>query len=103
MPRSLWGTGTTYYGRIEPRSDGSYITTEWITWTWIPLIPIGSYRVLEREEDSENDPPPIFIFTLWSQGYWVKKVPMHMRQVRNVYLTVFSIILGFLLLAWVSI
>ena len=63
MPYSVNGIGTQYYGHADPipaapsthpliswlrdRDDGheSWIVTEWVTFLWIPLIPLGSFRV----------------------------------------------------------
>jgi len=45
MPFSVNGIGTRYYGRREKGRDGSYVTTEWFTVLFIPLLPLGSYRV----------------------------------------------------------
>jgi hypothetical protein len=40
------GIGTRYYGtRWLP--DGTHITTKWIVLIYVPLIPLGSVRVLE--------------------------------------------------------
>jgi len=41
------GFGTMYYGHSDRCPDGSYIATEWIVAFWIPIIPIGSYRLVE--------------------------------------------------------
>jgi hypothetical protein len=45
MPYTLNGIGTRYYGKRDFRADGSYITTEWVTLIYIPLIPFCSLRV----------------------------------------------------------
>jgi hypothetical protein len=45
VPFSINGCGTRYYGKQDKRQDGSYITTEWITFFFIPLIPLRSLRV----------------------------------------------------------
>src|SRR6202035_1076193 len=45
MPYTFNGFGTKYYGQREPGEDGSYVTTLWVTALWIPLLPLGSYRV----------------------------------------------------------
>lgn len=42
---SINGTGTKAYGKRDFRTDGSFITTKWITFLWIPLIPLRSMRV----------------------------------------------------------
>lgn len=48
---SIWGTGTKLYGSSNknPR-DGSYVATKWVTIAFIPIIPLGSYRVLRLDD-----------------------------------------------------
>ena len=78
MPSSFNGTGTMYYGQRESGPDGSYVTTEWITVAWIPLIPLKSYRVLPNG-DGKN-------FVVYqSKDYSVRQVPLNGEQIRNVY------------------
>ena len=42
---NMRGFGSMLIGKREPRSDGSYITTEWFTIALVPVIPICSYRL----------------------------------------------------------
>ena len=44
MPRTVRGIGTKYYGASGRQSDGSFVTTEWIT-LFAPVIPLRSLRV----------------------------------------------------------
>jgi hypothetical protein len=44
---SINGIGSTLYGKFDPSSDGSYITTEWFTILFIPIFPVCSYRVIK--------------------------------------------------------
>src|SRR5208283_510151 len=44
MPATYNGMGTNFWGCTAPLSDGSYVTTEWVT-LMIPMIPIKSFRV----------------------------------------------------------
>jgi hypothetical protein len=46
MPYAFNGCGTRYYGKQDKADDGSYVTTEWITFVYVPLIPLRSFRVL---------------------------------------------------------
>lgn len=50
MPRSVNGVGTKFYGRAEERADGTYITTKWFIFFYVPLIPLRSYRVKRIDE-----------------------------------------------------
>jgi magnesium-transporting ATPase (P-type) len=45
MPTSFQGIGTTFYGQRDYQPDGSYITTEFIIFGGIPLMPLKSVRV----------------------------------------------------------
>jgi len=45
MAYSINGIGTKFYGKRDFRSDSTYLTTEWITFLYIPLVPLRSLRV----------------------------------------------------------
>ena len=88
MPYTLNGCGTKYYGRRDLKADGSYITTEWIVFVYIPLIPIGSFRVQPTGKSS-------FYIIGSSSEYLVQRVPFNWRQIRNVYITLIAILSAF--------
>jgi Hsp70 protein/DnaJ C terminal domain len=92
MPASINGCGTTYYGSRDFYSDGSYITTEWIIFVHIPILPLASFRVLP-DGSGQN----YLVFN--SQNFRVQKVPLCRQQVRNTYLTILIVILSLVLLA----
>ena len=69
MPKSFNGTGTMFYGKDIIASDGSYVTTEWVTFFWFPLVPFRSYRVLPYEDGGDG-----FVYS--SQRYWTQAVPL---------------------------
>jgi len=79
MPYTLNGFGTRYYGKRDQAEDGSYVTTQWVTALYLPLLPIGSYRV-----------KPVGQGTNWgihrSQNYQVLRVPLCWEQVWHVYM-----------------
>ena len=55
MPgRSFNGTGTRIYGKRGFWTDGSFVTTKWVTFLWIPLFPLSSMRVRPKS----NTPIP---------------------------------------------
>jgi hypothetical protein len=83
------GIGTKLYGSMEHGPDGSYITTKWIVIFYLPIIPIGSYRVIE--EGSSN----YIIYN--SQQYRSMKVPLHKKQIIKTYGWVYGI-LGIIIL-----
>jgi hypothetical protein len=45
MPYTLNGIGSGYYGKRDFRSDGSFVTTEWLSFLYIPILPFRSLRV----------------------------------------------------------
>lgn len=78
MPYTLNGIGTKYYGRREAGPDGSYVTTEWIVLIYLPLIPIGSFRVCPTGKSTNA-----IVYN--SQQFMVKRVPFNWPQIRNIY------------------
>lgn len=59
MPgRSFNGTGTRIYGERDFLTDGSFVTTKWITFLWVPLFPLSSMRVRPK---SDNPMPDHFL------------------------------------------
>ena len=84
MPYTLNGVGTKYYGKRDVEPDNSFITTEWIVLVYIPIIPIGSFRVQPTGESTN-----MIIFS--STQYLVQRVPFNWRQIRNVYATTIGI------------
>ena len=91
MPASLNGCGTTYYGSRDFHTDGSYITTEWIIFLHIPLLPLASFRVLPTGSGHNY-----LVFN--SQNYRVQKILLCRKQVWNTYLTILIVILSIVLL-----
>ncbi len=51
MPSTINGIGTTFIGREDEREDGTYVTTEYVTIFWIPILAIKKYRVKEVSKD----------------------------------------------------
>jgi uncharacterized membrane protein len=49
---TLNGIGTTLIGKKDKDIDGSYITTKWFTFFFLPIIPLNSYRVIKTEESN---------------------------------------------------
>lgn len=79
MPFSFNGFGTRFYGQRELRSDYSYITTVWIVFLYLPVLPIRSLRV-------KGDYDPIPRFGMTSSEYVVlKKGFPNWKQVLCVY------------------
>lgn len=78
MPYTLNGCGTSFYGKRHPAEDGSYVTTLWVTFLWVPLIPLRSYRVRPVGKGTN-----IVIHS--SQSYQTRRVPLCWPQVRNIF------------------
>jgi hypothetical protein len=47
VPTTIIGFGTRYLGQRDYGPDGSYVTTEFVTALYIPLIPLRSFRAVE--------------------------------------------------------
>ena len=74
------GFGTKYYGEANLRPDGSFITTEWITAAYVPLIPIQSFRLVRVRAEDVN------VVVFQSKGYGVlEKLSIYWPQVGRIY------------------
>lgn len=78
MPFTFRGCGTKFYGKRDEGPDGSYITTEWITLVYLPLIPLRSFRVCPTGGGTNA-------ILYRSEQFRVQKVPLNKLQVRNIY------------------
>ena len=72
MAFTINGCGTTFYGSANPHPDGSYVVTTWVVLAYIPLIPLGSMRVLPVSQDH------LPWYKRSGQQYRSIKVPLHM-------------------------
>jgi hypothetical protein len=78
MAFTLNGFGTTYHGtRWLP--DGTYITTKWFTFLFVPIIPVKSVRVLKAG-------PMAGYWAASSQPLTVQDVPLDKEMVLKAYL-----------------
>ncbi|MCX6851984.1 MAG: hypothetical protein NTY98_24070 [Verrucomicrobia bacterium] len=90
MPASINGIGTLYYGECDFHPDGSYVTTEWLSVVYLPVLPFRSIRLMRLPHLDRE----LIVFS--SQGFLnVQRIPLHWRQVLNVYG-----FLGFVALSW---
>jgi hypothetical protein len=48
MAFTFQGIGTRFYGQREFEPDGSYITTKWFVFLYVPIIPLRSLRVIDQ-------------------------------------------------------
>lgn len=61
--------------------DGTWITTKWVVIIMIPLIPLGSYVVLDYK------------FGLITEEYKLIKIRLDWKQVLKTYLAAISVIM----------
>ncbi len=45
MAYTVRGIGAMHYGRCDFRADGSYVTTLWFVFLYLPIVPIRSLRM----------------------------------------------------------
>jgi hypothetical protein len=93
MPYTFSGCGTRYYGQRERGEDGSYVTTEWVTLVYVPILPFRSYRVVPVGKGTNY-------VVHSSQNYQARRVPLCWEQVRNVYFVVSPIVLLLVYFNW---
>jgi hypothetical protein len=79
MPFSFNGIGTRYYGHRDISDSGTYTATEWIVFLWLPIFPLRSWRVSRKRRGIET-----ILFS--DASYFVKHVPLNLRQVLLGYL-----------------
>lgn len=88
------GFGTKFYGEADLRSDGSFVTTEWVTALYVPLIPLRSFRFV-RVRGGVN------VVVFQSQSYAVlEKLPIYWPQVGRVYAFVIFAAAWWAAMAW---
>src|SRR5579863_7850603 len=78
MGFTFHGIGTIEFGERDYWPDGSFVTTKWFIFGWIPLFPVESLRIsyTRTTEHSRYD----------SSGYYVyKTLPLDRTQVACVY------------------
>jgi len=80
MAGSINGIGTTYYGQGDFHSDGSFITTKWVIFVFIPVVPTSSMRVQYRGRSGW--------FSNTTEYEVVGDVPLEAVQVLKTYLYV---------------
>jgi hypothetical protein len=77
------GIGTKFYGKTDVEQDGSYTTTKWFVLIYLPIYPIGSFRVI-KEENSTN----LVVYN--SKKYQVIQVDLHKKQIIKTYAWIYG-------------
>jgi hypothetical protein len=102
LGRSMNGTGTRVYGKRDFRTDGSFVTTKWITFLWVPLVPLRSMRVKPLEESEVDHLGASILLACvgllhfkFSGKYVIQSVmPPALMQVLHVYAFVLAIVVA---------
>lgn len=100
MGNSVNGTGTRVYGKRDFRTDGSFVTTKWITFSWVPLVPLRSMRIKPIDTSGVNHlAASIFLafvglLVLKSSGKYavLSETRPVLMQVLHVYAFVFALV-----------
>ena len=85
---SVMGVGKTLYGKRDVASDGSYIATKWFIYIFLPIFPIGSFRVWRGETSNTTIP---FVTVGATTQYRMVEVPLNKSQVIWTYVLVYCI------------
>ncbi len=76
------------YGKRDFEQDGSYVTTEWVSLAWLPLMPFRSLRVIDdvdrRSSFLDRTLGRFIDIFLW-EGDLVEEVPLSLGQVASTY------------------
>lgn len=90
------GFGTKFYGEGDLRPDGSFITTEWITAAYIPVLPLRSFRMARASGGVEA-----VVFR--SQSYVVfETLPICWPQVGRIYGFVLGTAAWWFVIGWLA-
>lgn len=77
---TIYGFGLAVYGKRDFRPDESFVTTQWVVFFWIPLLPLRSLRIRRRPRGSSTE------FFPWSRRYDVlEEFNPNVKQVLCVY------------------
>ena len=78
-----------FYGEADHHADGSFITTEWITAAFIPLIPLRSFRLIRPKTSPSEDPFENTFKNAFAYGYdpleVLEELPIFWAQVLRIY------------------
>jgi hypothetical protein len=95
LAQTFNGFGTKIYGKRDFEPDGSFLTTKWVVFFWIPLVPLKSLRVRYVGPGDASALPG------WSRKYLVyAEYGPHTRQVVAVYSFMISVLVGARALDW---
>ena len=96
------GIGTTLYGKKDlDKESGWYTTTKWFVIVFLPIIPLGSYRVKRGETYTGMPEGQVLLGT--STEFEMKKIKLDWLQVVKTFLIGWGIGIGLMyLLYWIA-
>ncbi len=88
MPFTINGIGTRLYGARGFLPNGSYITTEWLVFFYLPVVPLRSQRILPSTAGGKH-------YALYSSSSYsvLEKTGLNWHQVLLVY-SWFAVVIG---------
>lgn len=93
------GSGEGLYGKKDVRQDGSYTATKWFMILLIPIIPLGTYRVL-KGKTSHNLVSAPGIGIQQSTEIRMERLKMDWHQVITTYAITLAILILIALLIY---
>lgn len=87
---SINGIGTSLYGKSEVESSGSHVATKWFVFLFLPIVPLGSYRV-QRGETTSSATALVGLPGANTQ-YKMLPVSLNWKQIIQTYLAVYGIL-----------
>jgi hypothetical protein len=85
------GIGTRYYGRRK-LSDGTIITTKWVVFLFVPIVPLGSYKVIGEGDHASVGIPFFGLAYFSSRRLKLQEIDIDTRMVITTYLIAFVIV-----------
>lgn len=87
---SFSGCGSAFCGATDRRDDGTFVTTQWLRFFFIPLVPIQSYRVSYGGRSSNFQG---VVITETKQYYIRERLKLNMSHVSKTYALIVSFLL----------
>lgn len=117
MAYTFNGIGTTFYGKRDFRKDGTFVTTEWVSFVYFPLFPLrslrvcyqgpaerrfpigvgsaDSYSVFEKTRPNPKQVLCVYAYALFVVG-WVFSLIMFCASIKDATLALMSLFVGML-------
>jgi hypothetical protein len=97
--RSFQGLGTATYGKRDFHSDGSFTTTKWFVFCWVPVYPIESLRLGKPGPRLGTGSPGLskhyLNFFPWDTHHWVySRGSVNQKQAVFIYSFLFALALA---------